>query len=302
MSKIRTREWLLAQRKNVLFRAVQAKRLTSGKAKTISFTGGKGGVGKTSAAVKFSSILGDLGYKVLLIDCDYNLSNTSIKLGLPIQNEKFTKLVNGKIQTGECIFSCDSFDLLPACNGSLDFLDDSDFCLDKVVINVLVEKENDYDFILLDCPAGLQREALTLNAYSDYRFMVVTPDRSSITDAYSLIKILNYKYGVNENHLLFNKISNDKQYRRLSKSLQGTVDQFLSCRLKNLGHISFDNTTSECFDQRLLKDSASEIHKNFIKVVVDFTDKYISSELKREKFMADFSHCASGQFEQEVQL
>ena len=53
-----------------------------------SITGGKGGVGKTSISLKMATELSKVGFKVLLIDCDYNLSNTAINLGLPIEKPK----------------------------------------------------------------------------------------------------------------------------------------------------------------------------------------------------------------------
>ena len=75
-----TTDWLISQNK------YQSKK-TNQKAKTISITAGKGGVGKTSVSVKFARMLADKGYKVLLLDCDYNLSNTVVKLGLPVTNQ-----------------------------------------------------------------------------------------------------------------------------------------------------------------------------------------------------------------------
>jgi len=79
LKKSNPSDWLISQNK------YQSKK-TSLKAKTISVTAGKGGVGKTSVAVKMGKLLAESGYKVLLLDCDTNLSNTVVKLGLPISN------------------------------------------------------------------------------------------------------------------------------------------------------------------------------------------------------------------------
>ena len=70
LKKSNPSDWLVSQNK------YQSKK-TSSKAKTISVTAGKGGVGKTSVAVKMAKVLAKSGYKVLLLDCDTNLSNTS---------------------------------------------------------------------------------------------------------------------------------------------------------------------------------------------------------------------------------
>jgi len=88
LKKSNPSDWLVSQNK------YQSKK-TSSKAKTISITAGKGGVGKTSVAVKMARLLADTGYKVLLLDCDTNLSNTVVKLGLPITNY-FYELVSAQ--------------------------------------------------------------------------------------------------------------------------------------------------------------------------------------------------------------
>ena len=241
------------------------------KAKTISITGGKGGVGKSSISIKFGSILGELGYKVLLIDCDYNLSNTAVKLGLPLNNH-FNDLVNHQKSFDDCLFKIGNLHLLPGCNGNLDLFKNG-FKFDQFIINLMMNKEKDYDFIILDCPAGIRKEFLTLNAYSDYRFVVVTPDKSSITDSYSLMKILNSSYGIKENHLLINKAGDKKQVQRLVKTLSETVENFLSCRLHIMEAIFYHDVEIDKFDAHLLKNSDSEIHKNFLKAVTSFTEK-----------------------------
>ena len=71
-------------------------KIESKKAQIISITGGKGGVGKTSIAIKMSQLLANSKSKVLLIDMDTNLSNTSIKLGVPINNDFYSLLTNEK--------------------------------------------------------------------------------------------------------------------------------------------------------------------------------------------------------------
>ena len=263
-SRTNPSDWLISQNK------YQTKK-TNRKAKTISITAGKGGVGKTSVAVKFAKMLANKGYKVLLLDCDYNLSNTVVKLGLPV-NSQFYELVSAQKEFDECVFKDGNFHLLSGCNGNIDLFNKS-LEIDRIIIDILVNHERDYDYIILDCPAGITKETLTLNAYSDYRFVVVTPDKSSVTDSYSLIKILNKEFGVNDNHLLVNKISSDAQYQRMVKTLSETVETFLKCRLHILGSITKVEAPVDQFDNLLLEEANSSIHKNFIKLVSKFTEE-----------------------------
>jgi flagellar biosynthesis protein FlhG len=77
-----TSEWLHSFNTGHLAKNDFNSKSQTTKAKKISITGGKGGVGKTSFSLKFAKELAYAGRKVLLIDCDYNLSNTAIRLGL----------------------------------------------------------------------------------------------------------------------------------------------------------------------------------------------------------------------------
>jgi flagellar biosynthesis protein FlhG len=261
LKKSNPSDWLASHNK------YQSKK-TNQKARIISITAGKGGVGKTSVAVKMSKILASEGFKVLLLDCDYNLSNTSVKLGLPMTNS-FYELISAQKEFDDCLHKNGNFHLLSGCNGSIDMFNKS-LEIDRIIIDILVSHEREYDFIILDCPAGITKETLSLNAYSDYRFVVVTPDKSSVTDSYSLIKILNKEFGVTENHLLINKISSEIQYQRMVKTLSETVETFLKCRLHILGGIKREELPVDQFDSALFAVANSALHENFTKITKKF--------------------------------
>lgn len=263
-------DWLVSQNK------YQSKK-TSLKAKTISITAGKGGVGKTSVAVKMAKVLAGQGYKVLLLDCDTNLSNTVVKLGLPITSY-FYELVSAQREFEDCLHKDGNLHLLAGCNGNIDLFKKS-LEIDRLIIDIIVNHEKDYDYILLDCPAGITKETMILNAYSDYRFVVVTPDKSSVTDSYSLIKILNKEFGVTENHLLVNKVSSEPQYQRMIKTLSETVENFLKCRLSILGGIRKEEVPEDHFDLALLGQENNSLHKNFVNIVSRFTEEMESADV-----------------------
>jgi flagellar biosynthesis protein FlhG len=290
LKKSNPSDWLVSQNK------YQSKK-TSQKAKTISVTAGKGGVGKTSVAVKMSKILAKSGYKVLLLDCDTNLSNTVVKLGLPITNY-FYDLVSARRDFDDCLHKDGNLHLLAGCNGSLDLFKRS-LEIDRIIIDILVNHEKDYDYIILDCPAGITKEALTLNAYSDYRVVVVTPDKSSVTDSYSLIKILNKEFGVNDNHLLINKMSSEPQYQRMIKTLSETVETFLKCRLHIMGGIKKIETPDDHFDTILLHQENNSLHKNFVNIVNRFTEEIEGSSFEVETTIPQTFNTS---FEQDVRL
>lgn len=237
----------------------------------ISITGGKGGVGKTSIALKTAKELAAVGYRTLLIDCDSNLSNTAIKLGLPLDN-KFEKVLTGEASFEECLIQRGNFHLLPACNGSVEVFE-SKLHFDEVISDIIVSHEHEYDYILLDCPAGASREALALNAVCDHRWIVVTPDKSSITDSYSLVKLLASRFGVKENHLVVNMCQSEKQFNKVATTLSETIENFLGVKTQVLGSMQKLDVPSEGFDTFFLSENKNEFHRNFVKLLYGFTEK-----------------------------
>ena len=293
----RTSEWLSSFNSGYhkqIDAIVSTKKSKSKNVTTIAITGGKGGVGKTSVAIKVSKELASRGHKTLLIDCDYNLSNTAIKLGLPVDNT-FYSLVSAEKNFKDCLYNEGNFYLLSACNGSLDLFD-GNLRIEEMIIDIINTHGKEFDFILLDSPAGLMRESLTLNAYCDKRIVVVTPDRSSITDSYSLVKVLSKKFGINENHLLVNKVQSKTQFEKVVKTFSETIENFLGCRTKILGGVKNFTIETAQFDDFLLRSGKNDLHKSFFKIVKNITDELSESTIKEGNPSSE----SSDLFEQEV--
>jgi flagellar biosynthesis protein FlhG len=269
----KTSEWLLSFSTNQNQKLnTRSSSLESFKPCTkISITGGKGGVGKTSISLKAAQELAKSGYRTLLIDCDSNLSNTAIKLGLPLDN-KFEKLLSAEASFEDVLIQQGNFHLLPACNGSVSVFE-SKLNFAEIIIDIISSHEHEYDYILLDCPAGVSREALTLNAFCDYRWVVVTPDKSSITDSYSLIKLLHSRFGTKENHLIVNMFQTEKQMQRVVSTLSETIENFIGIKTQFLGGVKKAEISADGFDTFFLSETNNEWQKNFVKLLYGFTEK-----------------------------
>jgi len=275
MSNLRTREWLLrsnqftAPEDNLRVDPFPKKRKQ--RATTVSFVSGKGGVGKTSLALKLGKKLSAEGYKTLVIDCDYNLSNTAVKLGLR-SNDYFYDYVKGIKSFDECIYKDGLFHLFTGCNGNLS-LDDKDLSFETIILDTMSCCEELYDYIFLDCPAGISRDVLTFGAYTKKRIVVINPDVSSITDSYSLMKLLNNKYGVDEFSLLVNKVSNSKKCKKITTAMIDTVDRFLNCRLGVVGKVSLKDVAVDQFDRHFLQGENITPEDEIDKIIKRLTEK-----------------------------
>ena len=267
----KTSEWLQSFSTNNPVKETGFRKVSDFSCTKISVTGGKGGVGKTSIALKAALELAQAGYRTLLIDCDSNLSNTAIKLGLSPDN-KFEKILSGEATFEECLIQRGNFNLLPACNGSIEVFE-TKLNFDEIIMDIISAHEHEYDYILLDTPAGVSREVLNLNAFCDHRWVIVTPDKSSVTDSYSLVKLLANRYNIKENHLLVNMYQNDKQFQKVVLTLSETIENFLGVRTHILGGISKLDVSNVEFDTFFLSENKNEWNKNFAKLLYGFTEK-----------------------------
>lgn len=243
---------------------------TQRKNRLVCITGGKGGVGKTSVTLKLALELGNLGHKVLVIDCDTNLSNTRIKLGIPLR-EDFFDLLSGTKKFEDCIYKRGNFHLLSACNGNLDLFDGEEN-LSNFIIDIAKEHKQEYDFIFLDSPAGVNDYTMTLAAFCDDRLFVVNPDTSSITDSYALMKILKNRYGIKENLLIVNKSQSKSQYNKVVKTLSETAENFLSVRTVVLGDLPYLGKTLN-FDNEFIYGQNSPAHPGALNILKKYVDR-----------------------------
>ncbi len=190
--------------------------------KIIAIASGKGGVGKTTVAANLSAALAQTGKKVLVIDTDIGLRNLDIVLGVQsVIVYDVTDVYDGKIDLEDACYHFDSY-------GELYFLPASQ-TIDKEDLNEekfydMVRKAKDrYDFVVLDCPAGIETGLKNAIRSADVTITVVTPDFASIRDADRMLLIAE-QFGVKENYVIINKF-NKKLVR---KGMMPNVDEILT--------------------------------------------------------------------------
>ena len=136
-------------------------RYLSKTAHTISITSGKGGVGKTFFSVSFATLLASKGYKVLLIDCDFNLSNCFLALNITPEKDLLDFHRGENLE--KCLYKYKNLSLLSGRNGDNDIFSEKINLVDTILKSI-VSLESEFDFIVLDSPAGIEEQALSINA------------------------------------------------------------------------------------------------------------------------------------------
>lgn len=173
----------------------------------IVITSGKGGVGKTTTTANIGTGLAYLGYSVVLIDTDIGLRNLDVVMGL--ENRIIYNLVD--VVEGNCRMKqalirdkrCPNLYLLPSAQTR-----------DKSSVNpgqmkkLTDDLREDFDYILLDCPAGIEQGFQNAIAGADRALVVTTPEVSAIRDADRIIGLMEAA-GMQEMDLIVNRIRMD---------------------------------------------------------------------------------------------
>ena len=173
----------------------------------IVITSGKGGVGKTTTTANIGIGLAKLGKKVLVIDTDIGLRNLDVVLGL--ENRIVYNLVDvieGKCRPKQAIIKDKRFQdlyLLPSAQTK-----DKSSVSPEQMKKLTEDLREDYDFVLLDCPAGIEQGFQNAIAGADKAIVVTTPEVSSIRDADRIIGLLEAS-GIRDNQLVINRLRVD---------------------------------------------------------------------------------------------
>ncbi|NWF54447.1 MAG: MinD/ParA family protein [Syntrophaceae bacterium] len=208
--------------------------------RVISVGSGKGGVGKTNVVANLAFAFTRLGRKVLVFDADLGLANIDVLLGLtPKYN--IQHLLNREKGVFDILTpGPGGMAVLPASSGVLELvdLDESQklFLLDE--LDLLAET---VDILLIDTGAGISSNVLYFNLAAEESIVVVTPEPTSITDAYALIKVLASKYKKDGFTLLVNSARNAQEAKETFGKISRAVDRFLGgVSVDYLGFVPFD--------------------------------------------------------------
>ncbi len=193
----------------------------------VSITSGKGGVGKTNLSVNLAVELAKRGKRVVLLDADLGLANVDVLLGLTPQKNLFHLFHEGA-NIRDILFPTPyGFSILPASSGMSEMLSlDTGQKLELLEAVDALEKE--VDFMLVDTGAGINDNVLYFNLAAQERLVVLTPEPTSLTDAYALIKVLKTTHGVEHFKIIINMAQDMRMAKDVFSRLYQACEHFLS--------------------------------------------------------------------------
>ncbi|GGK15984.1 site-determining protein [Caldalkalibacillus thermarum] len=170
----------------------------------IVITSGKGGVGKTTTSANIGTALALQGKMVCLVDTDIGLRNLDVVMGL--ENRIIYDLVDvaeGNCRLKQALIKDKRFEelyLLPAAQTK-----DKDAVAPEQMSKIIAELKQDYDYVIIDCPAGIERGFKNAVAGADRAIVVTTPEVSAVRDADRIIGLLE-AYKIESPRLIVNRI------------------------------------------------------------------------------------------------
>ena len=223
--------------------------------RVISVTSGKGGVGKSNIVTNLAFNLARRGLKVLILDADLNLANVDILLGL---TPKFNihHVFTGEKELKEILIDGPAgIRILPASSGIMEMADLSE-SQRLYFLGEMEALEAEIDVLLIDTAAGINNNVIYFNLAAQERVVVLTPEPTSLTDAYALIKVLSSRHDIKRFRFLINQARSEKEALAVYKKLSLVTDRFLGAlSLDYLGYIPYDSKLPQAVrSQRLISD------------------------------------------------
>ena len=209
--------------------------------RVISVTSGKGGVGKSNVVVNLALALAQRNKQVLVIDADLGLGNIDVLLGLTPDytlNDVFT----GRKRLAEIIVEGPGgIKIIPAGSGLPDF---TSLGLEERVkiMDELDALEEEFDLLIIDTEAGISQNVTYFNSASQEIVVVVTPEPTSITDVYALIKLLATRHAERYFKVLVNMARDTDDALQVFAKLSNVTSRFLDISLDYLGCVLKDDS------------------------------------------------------------
>ncbi len=209
--------------------------------RVIAISSGKGGVGKTSIAVNLGISLAKGGARVCLLDADTGLANANILLGLTPQFSIEHVLYGAKAIEEVMLDGPHGMKIVPGANGIGE-------CVtlhprqQLRLTRELARVETDFDFILIDTAAGINDTTLDFISSAHHTLVVLTPEPTSLTDAFSLIKLLKRRRSTIQYHAVVNMCSSTSQAKEVYHRFCAAVEKYIGIQCHYLGHLLRDES------------------------------------------------------------
>lgn len=281
-------------------RIIKANRQTRPLARVITVTSGKGGVGKSNTAINLAIQFRKMGLRVIILDADFGLANIEIMFGAVPKHNLCDLIYQGKnikeiITWGpmEIGFISGGSGIAGMANLGRDYL--------TYIIQNLAELDAIADVIIVDTGAGIADAVLEFLVASGEILLVTTPEPTSITDSYSLLKALcrhpRYREESTKVKMIANKAEKEEEGEVLYNKLNAVVSRYLKIPMTYLGCIPQDVQLARAVMQQVpvsMQNPTAKSSLAYEKIANKLMGKEESEKQPRRGMAAFFSHMING--------
>lgn len=212
--------------------------------RVISITSGKGGVGKTHISANLAYMFCKMNKRTLIFDADMGLANVDVILGLAPKYNLHDVLKGEKALGDVLVRGPGDVMILPSASGVQELANlstDHKIALRDELDGI----GGDFDFMLIDTAAGIAGNVMYFNMAAKEIIVVITPEPTSLTDAYAMIKILYQGHDEKRIMILVNMARSPKEAGEVFKRLGKATEHFLNLKVEYLGYVLFDEKVTE---------------------------------------------------------
>lgn len=251
------------------------------KSRVITITSGKGGVGKSNFTANLAIQLQRTDRKVVIIDADLGLANIEVIFGI-VPQFNLTDVIYGRKSIAEIMTPGPlGINFISGGSGIQDLIHLNSQQLSNFISNLSLLDEY-ADIILIDTGAGLTDSVINFSKAADEIILVTTPEPTSVTDAYSLIKVLCKNNLIPNIKLLVNRVEDDEEGKEIFNKLYRVSKKFLNIEINELGYLPYDKNLIKSVKLQepvCISFPNSEISRAFRKISYKITEDEPQEEI-----------------------
>jgi len=269
-------------------------------ARVITVTSGKGGVGKSNTAINLACQFKKMGQRVIILDADFGLANIEIMFGTVPKHNLCDLIYQGKSITDIITWGPMDIGFISGGSGITGLSNLSHDYLNYIIQN-LARLDAIADIVIIDTGAGISDAVLDFLVASGEILVVATPEPTSITDAYSLLKALNrhprFSRDDSKIKVIANKVAGEAEGEVMFNKLNSVVSRYLKLPIAYLGTIPQDPQLEHAVMQQMpvsMQSPNAKSAKAFEKMAYTLMDKEYDRSLSKRGMAAFFSHIVAG--------